>query len=306
MPDASRVILFGAGASYGADAVLPSRPPLGAGLFDALQREYPDAWGKLPASRRSEFVPNFEPGMKAIWDAGTHDSPILLRCVAHYFTQFRAAHGNAYSRLFEHLESRGALAGTYFSSLNYECVLEIAARQYGFRQVAYDASTPTTSETIAVWKVHGSCNFLPASVSGGASVISYGASMVSWDGEVRIVDPVDARQFIEASAFYPAMAVYMQGKPVHSHPGLIKELQNRWTSAIGSARSIGIIGVAPNPSDDHLWRALADAACPIVAIGDEGAFNRWATEERGGRVTRVVGSKFADSLTAFAKEFAAS
>lgn len=306
MPDRPRVILFGAGASYGAEEVVPFRPPLGAGLFDELRKAYPDAWGKVPDSRRPEFVPNFEPGMKAIWDAGTHDSPVLLRCVAHYFTQFRAAHGNAYSRLFEHLESRGALHGTYFSSLNYECVLEIAARQYGFKEINYDAKSPTAPGTLAAWKLHGSCNFLPASVAGGAGVISYGASMVSWDGEVRIVDPIDARKFIENSAFYPAMAVYMQGKPVHSHPALIKEWQDRWASAIAAARSIGIVGVAPNPADDHLWKPLSEADCPIVAIGDRNAFDSWASTVRGARPTRVIGMKFAESLPEFAKAFAAS
>lgn len=306
MSEAPRVILFGAGASYGAEAVVPFRPPLGAGLFDELRKAYPDAWGKVPGSRRSEFVPNFEPGMKAIWDAGTHDSPVLLRCVAHYFAQFRAAHGSVYGLLFEHLESQDALHGTYYSSLNYECILEIAARQYGFKEISYDATSPTTAGVFATWKLHGSCNFLPASVAGGASVINYGANMVSWDGEVRIVDPIDARKFIEGSAFYPAMAVYMQGKPVHSHPALIKVWQERWTTAIAEARSIGIVGVAPNPADEYLWKPLANAECPIVAIGDRKAYDSWAGAARGGRPTRVVGPTFSGSLPEFVKAFAAS
>ena len=303
MSDAVRVVLFGAGASFGSEHVSPTRPPLGAGLYDELCRVYPDAWGILPAAARHQFVPNFELGMKQLWETGGHDVPVLLRCIAQYFTQFRALHGNTYARLLEHLAFRGALEGTYFSSLNYECIFEIAARQYGIRSIEYAPKSPSTANELSVWKLHGSCNFLPSSIAAASAAVSFSANAVTWDGEVRIVDPVEARAFIERSAFYPAMAVYMEGKPIHSHPALIYEFQRKWTDAVASAVAIGLVGVAPNPADVHLWKPLAEAEGTVVAIGDESALTAWASSSRTGRKTIVLGRRFAESLLQFAEIF---
>jgi hypothetical protein len=51
MNDRDIVILFGAGASYGAGHVLPQVPPLGPNLYDALAAQYPDKWGLREPSR---------------------------------------------------------------------------------------------------------------------------------------------------------------------------------------------------------------------------------------------------------------
>ena len=45
MNDRDIVIVFGAGASYGAGHVLPEAPPLGLDLYDALATQYPNVWG---------------------------------------------------------------------------------------------------------------------------------------------------------------------------------------------------------------------------------------------------------------------
>ena len=243
--------------------------------------------------------------MKMIFESGSHDSTALLRALAHYFTQFRANHGNAYVRLLEHLEGHGVLPGILFSSLNYECVLETAARHYGFPLVSYFDHEATTKDAIAVWKIHGSCNFLPNSVVGGAGVVSFAANAVSWDGAARLVDPSEARRFIEASAFYPAMAVFMEGKPIQSNPSLVRNLQQRWATAVRGAECVGIIGVAPNVADAHLWQPLAETNARIVVIGDKSAYSKWADEHRGSKETNIVGSKFDAALSAFAKAIAA-
>jgi hypothetical protein len=44
----AKVVLFGAGASYGAGGIVPDSPPLGWDLYDRLCRCYPDSWGALP------------------------------------------------------------------------------------------------------------------------------------------------------------------------------------------------------------------------------------------------------------------
>src|SRR5439155_6316345 len=104
-----QVILFGAGASYGSEKARPHCPPLGVGLFDDLQGQYPDAWGALPEAIREKFALNFEPAMKEIWEDAQYDAATLMRCMADYFAQFKPLDGNTYHRLLEHLSARGAL-----------------------------------------------------------------------------------------------------------------------------------------------------------------------------------------------------
>jgi len=298
-----KVILFGAGASFGSEKVIPFLPPLSTGLFDQLQKYYPDAWGKIPASDRPKFVPNFELGMKELWDSHSHDTPAFMRCMADYFAKFRAIRGNAYGRLLEHLEFRHALEGTYFSTLNYGCVLESAAREHGFRAIEYFSKKGTTESVLSVWKIHGSCNFLPKSVSGGSSAISYNAAGVSWNGEIKIVDPSRVGPFVSQNAFYPAMAVFMEGKPVQSHPGIISTLQKWWKNAISKAKVVGVIGVRPNEQDTHIWNPLVDTDALIVVIGNEPEYRSWAKKHRTGKATTVVGTQFSRDLPAFAEAF---
>ena len=44
MNEPDTVILFGAGASYGAGHIQPEAPPLGEGLYEALATHYPNEW----------------------------------------------------------------------------------------------------------------------------------------------------------------------------------------------------------------------------------------------------------------------
>ncbi len=298
-----KVILFGAGASFGSEKVIPFLPPVSTGLFDQLRKHYPEACGKITASDRLKFVPNFELGMKQLWDSHSRDTQVLMRCMADYFAKFRATQGNAYARLLEHLEYRDALEGTYFSTLNYECVLESAAREYGFRAIDYVSKKGTTESVLSVWKIHGSCNFLPKSVTGGSSAISYDAAGVSWNGDIKIVDPSRVGPFVSQSAFYPAMAVFMEGKPVRSHPGMIGTLQKWWKEAISKAKVVGVIGVRPNEQDTHIWNPLADTDALIVVIGNEPEYRSWAEKHRTGKATTVVGTQFSRDLPAFAEAF---
>jgi len=297
------LILFGAGASYGCERASPYCPPHGSGLFDDLQKHYPDVWGTLPGSWRPKFVPNFEPGMKELWDSGSHDTPVFMRCMADYFARFRPLPGSAYHRLLEHLDAHGSLAGTFFSTLNYDCLLEYAGRQFR-PTIQYFSTDPTGSAALTVWKIHGSCNFLPASVSGAASAVSYAASSVSWDGEMTIVDASQVGPFVAESAFYPAMSVFMEGKPVHSHHSHIKQLQSWWADAVARADVVGLIGVRPNQADEHIWQPLAKTAADLVVIGNRNDYEQWAAARRAKRSTRIVGDRFARDLASFAETFA--
>lgn len=297
-----RLILFGAGASYGCERASPYCPPLSKRLFDDLQKQYPNAWGKLPKSWRTKFVPSFEPGMKELWDSGSHDTSALMRCMADYFARFRPLPGSAYHRLLEHLNARDAFRGTYFSTLNYDCLLEYAGRQFA-PTIQYFSADATDDIALTVWKILGSCNFLPKSVSGASSRISYAASAVKWDGKINVVDAAQVGPFVAESAFYPAMAVFMEGKPVHSHQSRITQLQSRWADAVLRAGTVGIIGVSLNEADAHVWQPLAKTDAELVVIGNRNEYEGWAKARRAGKSTRIVGHRFARDLGAFAEAF---
>jgi hypothetical protein len=299
----SRVILFGAGASYGAEPVAPHAPPLGGALFDALRAAYPEAWGKISDSERSAFVPNFELGMRKIWEGGSHAGPVLVRCMAHYFTRFRPLPGNTYERVLRKLGQQGAIDGTFFSSLNYECVLECAARDYGYTNIDYFGEGPTANDSFLLWKIHGSCNFVPLGVKGQAGGVSISPG-VSIDGDLGAVALRVARGYSEQSAFSPSIAVFMEGKPVQSCPSVIRSLQGRWAAEIRRADVVGLVGVHPNLADGHIWDPLSEAPGKVVVIGDEEANRVWASTHREGRSTMILGPYFRDHVDEFAEAMA--
>ena len=65
-----KLILFGAGASYGSDTT--GTPPLGDQLFEALRASNPDGWGALPSGMAHQFRDDFEAGMTAVADEYPH------------------------------------------------------------------------------------------------------------------------------------------------------------------------------------------------------------------------------------------
>ena len=80
-----KVILFGAGASYGSEHVFPNPPPLGGQLFNVLRRDSPLDWGTITGSLRDEFEVSFERGMGALLASGSHALPVLMQRLAIFF-----------------------------------------------------------------------------------------------------------------------------------------------------------------------------------------------------------------------------
>lgn len=240
--------------------------------------------------------------MKEIWEGGQYDAGALLRCMADYFAQFRPMTGNAYVSLPERLSARDALRGTYFSSLNYDCLFEYAARHLDLT-LSYDSREATEPPSMTLWKIHGSCNFLPIGLSASASGMAYVASGVVWEGGIAAVDCSKVRAFVAQSALYPAMAIFMEGKPIHSNPSVIKELQSRWSDAVLSAETVGIIGVRPNPTDANIWEPLAETKAALVVIGNREEYRDWAARFRKKGSMEIVGQRFAKDLSAFSDFF---
>ena len=164
MHEGDIVILFGAGASYGAGYVDPAPPPLGEQLYDALARQFPKEWGVESQLGRSadEFRKDFEQTMDQ--QVLRYPSLSLLewhRPVATFFARYRldGSGDDLYSRLFAVLETKGLLKRLTLGPLNYECLLEQALMNLGLK-VDYIIDNTFAADSIPLAKVHGSCNFV--------------------------------------------------------------------------------------------------------------------------------------------------
>lgn len=118
----SVVVLFGAGANHGAGGVFPSVPPLGSELYRELTSMFPGTWGNFPSSLQAQFRADFEEGMSALWNSGSHSIPVLMQQMAIFFTHYRLSSQrvDAYSKLLAALTY--PRKSVFFSSLNYDCL----------------------------------------------------------------------------------------------------------------------------------------------------------------------------------------
>lgn len=287
-----KLVLIGAGASTGADEntgkISPEQPPLGPELFDRLSSKYPQTWGDLPGSIREKFTSDFEQGMEKLGENHSHLYSPLYRSMGDYFARFRIQSSPTwYDRLISELESSISSGETTFVSLNYECLLEIALRQYGFK-VNYFPDR--LAEPAIVLKPHGSCNFISDSVQ--AQNISFSEG-VTFSGSIRAVDRQEALQYCRSNtALYPAMSLFRPDKYIQIGHGTVQDLQEKWTNAVEKASKIAIIGVKPRVSDKHIWGELSKTNADIYYIGGKKPFYDWRDNNRDGSQGEFISNRF--------------
>lgn len=285
------VFLFGAGASYGAGAILPESPPLGPQLYEALAISYPGSWGSLPGEVRETFKQDFESGMQLIYDQYELAIPALMREMAVYFIQFRPyERSSLYCRLVSDLYSCGLLERVLFSTLNYECVLEYSLAGQGHDIAYFDEGAV---QDVPVWKLHGSCNMFLKGIMGMG--ITYG-QQASIDGPAEAFldqESVIKRCLVE-NDLAPIMCLYMKGKPINISPSIIKQVREEWTRMVEKAKAVVCIGVRPLPEDEHIWQPLSAIQAPIYFIGDKEALESWRNSYRAG-FTDYIGAKFGEA-----------
>lgn len=297
-----RVVLFGAGASYGAGHTLPKSPPLGKDLYRELAQYSPESWGNLPADIRKEFDVGFEQGMQILWDMYSSNIALLMRHMTLYLAQFRpnGSGDDLYSQFVEALDGDAATGNILFSTLNYECVLELSARALG-NKIEYGDGDSNGS--LRVWKLHGSCNFVPESIHAGGGV-TFGSGVV-FNSSLRPVNPNDAVGFcLGGTGLYPAMALYMNAKPVQIGQATIHGLQKRWGEIVEQAKRVLVIGVRPYPQDHHIWTPLADCEGEVGYVGPKADFEDWRAAHRPDKPGVWVGRRWSDCLKDTADFFA--
>lgn len=288
------VILFGAGASYGAGGTLPEQPPLGFQLFNILASNYPSSWGAFPKSVEAVFKENFESGMQLIFEKYSTIVPQLMREMAIYFIQFRPINGaSLYCKLISDLSKNKLLSNVIFSTLNYECVLEYSLIQQGHQISYFDGGT---EDIIPVWKLHGSCNMFSDGVEAGKGV-SYGSG-VTWSGGIKAT--LDTNEVIEhylvKTGLAPVMCLYMKNKPLNVSPAAVKQLQDMWKQTVEKAAVIVCIGIKPIAEDEHIWVPLSMTTSPLYFIGNKKELETWQTTNRVGE-THHIDNRFCSGYT---------
>lgn len=278
------VFLFGAGASFGAGDILPGNPPLGTQLYQHLAAHYVGSWGSLPQDAQAAFAAeNFETGMALLYERYAMAVPTLMRHLAVYLVQYRPCAGRSlYCQLIERLRRRGLLDQVFFSTLNYDCVLEFSLLRQGLVPSYFD------DRQVPLWKLHGSCNWFSHAVKASADVL-YSKDVI-WEGGVEAFLDIGevVRNCLVNQGLAPVMSLYMEGKPLQVSPSVVHELHGRWLDAVGQARIIACVGVRPWVADKHIWDPLAKAGGELLFIGHEAEFEAWTAEHRDGPSTYLA------------------
>jgi hypothetical protein len=171
-----RVVLFGAGASFGSD--VSGTPPLGPDLFLALTQSSPE-WASLPAPWPARFKSDFEGAMAALIQAGIF-AALQWSMAAYFFKQFRVSDASVYLRLLRELV--GTDQNIAFVTLNYETLLFQAAPKVGMTlSIGAEQRVGTTFPLVLP---HGSSILKCIGVSGTRGVSFTG---VSTSGSVSIM-----------------------------------------------------------------------------------------------------------------------
>lgn len=257
--------LTGAGASFGAGKLAPNPPPLGRDLYKELASRFPRSWGNLPWQYAGELRRDFELGMQQIWDKHLEWIQQLMIDMACYFSEFAPASdkSDCYSRLITTIAQGRLVERLAFATLNYECVLDVAASRAGVR-IAYDASPPP-KDNLMIWKLHGACNLLP---DAHVYNIRFDAKSI-FDGPVKAVDlpAVRKRYHVERLAIPPVMCVYMPGKPTQTASKLLTRVRQEWAEWVKEVDVVVIIGVRPYLMESYVWQPILDSQAEVWYVG---------------------------------------
>jgi len=289
-----RIVLFGAGASYGCGDVTPRNPPLGRNLFNTLQKIYKN-WRSIPGEAANQFSLNFEEGMANVIDQFGFAVGPLMQEMALFFSIFHMPSdgNNRYYDILELAEERNDIL---WSSLNYDCIFETAAA-HRKKRISYFPNPNDYGNDIPFLKLHGSCNFRVSGLEATRGV-QYSGTGVVFGGGIEPIDPGQVSSYYRGdTALYPAMALYTEGKSISMSPSPILSNQKLWQTEVLESDRILIVGVLPNIKDDHIWSCISASEGKVGYIGDVAPFEEWKEQEQNDEdlvsgSTKVLNGKF--------------
>ena len=107
------------------------------------------------------------------------------------------------------------------------------------------------------------------------------------------MNPNEAIQYcLSDTGLYPAMALYMNSKPIQIGQSVIHGLQRRWGEHMRQAERVLVVGVRPYPDDTHIWGPLAECPGELGYIGPEDEFNKWKEAHRNSKLSRWIGPRW--------------
>ncbi len=296
------IFLFGAGASGGSAHILPEPPPLGSNLFGKLRDRFPSVWGNLPEEFSLCFQGDFERGMFKVMESGNHWIGPLMQTMTIFFASFvpDQSRSDLYSLLLSEVQKKGLIQQTLFSTLNYECLLEFAANQVGLK-IQY-GDVPSPPDSAAVWKLHGSCNFIPDP----KTVTMRRSASYAWSMQINApliyVSPAEAAAWVQGdNALYPAMCMFTLNKPSQISPAVFEACQKKWADLISSSEKVFVVGVRPHLVDTHIWGPLGSTGAKVYFIGSRSHFDYWLPKRTGGE-TRYLEETFEKAIERIAEE----
>jgi hypothetical protein len=287
MNDRDIVVLFGAGASHGADYVLPTAPPLGVTLYDALATQYPSVWGPdshIGRTWADKLMRDFERTMAEDVLPCVPSLSLLEwhRCVAQFFAGHNLSEEgeDCYSALLSGLMSKGLLRRIMFGTLNYDCLFEQAMTRLRL-DVSYMLDDFRSYSSIPLAKIHGSCNFVSTDLfTYRAQLTNANASSLECHFDPLPLGNLPNRLRDKFSryerGFYPVLSLYSPYKPSILAQGKLQTLRNTLAQCLAHATAVVIIGIKPNPQgDQHLWGPIAQSPAPrILYVGGDFAVLR--------------------------------
>ncbi len=266
------VFLVGAGASFGAGGDMrPSPPPLGNSLFSALEKRFPETWGRLEHQVSRSFVQDgFEAGMVNLLASGYSSlcNGLLLN-LASFFAEFSFANTDSfYHKVAECISKSNGAGRTTVASLNYECLFELAALNAGFSISC--TRQGRKAKDLVVLKPHGSCNFLP-SLNGNKFIgtqFTGPAEIGIYQGPLTVVNPREVLSYIASGeAIPPSMSFYAPGKHTPVGAEAITSVRQEWASACAQADAIFLVGCRPSDADEHIFRPIVSSRASVFMVG---------------------------------------
>ena len=294
--------LCGAGASYGAGRITPHPPPLVRNLYEELLEEFPESWGSLPSKDQENLTKNFEAGMEELWNTKLGVIQRLMLDLAIFFSKFDPAPdgSDCYSRLIKVIVEKDLTRRTAFATLNYECILEIAASRHGLKLTYRSDVVPR--DNLRVWKLHGSCNILPK-----AEIYNLGfEARKIFRGPIEVVNTTDVRAKYQGGlAVPPVMGVIAPGKPTQTMGEFLDLVRADWRAWAVQAQRIFVIGATPLLSEEYVWQPILDSEAKVLYIGGHSGDYESLRRSLGGRL-RYVAHDFEQGFDLIVHELAVS
>ena len=231
--------------------------------------------------------------MAALYEESNMNGLALLREMSYYFAGFLPRSGNHYIELISHLKDRRkpfTLATT-----NYDLLIEFVINTVGSKFNYVPSDSP---DQIAIYKIHGSCNFLPSTrgmrITGATYILAPGARIM--EGPIQIGAPDQIREFCTSQdSLAPAIAMYSVGKELLLCSEQVLEQRRQWQKLAKAATVNYVVGLKVEKADAHIWDILAESPADLVYVGMEKDLEDWKVDV-GKRNAYWIGERLEDAL----------